>query len=236
MLRIGFVTLFPEMVLPAIRHSVLRRGEEAGLLAFEASNPRDFATDPHRTVDGKPCGGGPGMVLRPDLVQQAIDALRGSEAEVVLTDPTGERFTQAIAENLSRSEQVIFVCGHYEGIDDRIRQRSVTRTLSVGDFVLTGGELPALLMADAIARLVPGVLGDEESPATDSHAYGGLLGYPQFTLPREWEGLSVPEVLLSGDHGAIEKWRRAQALASTRSRRPDLFAKATLTKKDLDLL
>lgn len=236
MLRIGFVTLFPEMVLPAIRHSVLRRGEEAGLLTFEASNPRDFATDPHRTVDGKPCGGGPGMVLRPDLVQQAIDALRGSEAEVVLTDPTGERFTQAVAEDLSKREQVIFVCGHYEGIDDRVRQRSVTRTLSVGDFVLTGGELPALLMADAIARLVPGVLGDQESQATDSHAYGGLLGYPQFTLPREWEGLSVPEVLLSGDHGAIERWRRAQALAATRARRPDLFAKATLTKKDLDLL
>lgn len=236
MLRIGFVTLFPEMVLSAIRHGVLRRGEAAGCLSFESSNPRDFATDPHRTVDGKPCGGGPGMVLRPDLVQQAIDAIRGEDAEVVLTDPTGERFTQSVAQELCQSTQVIFVCGHYEGIDDRIRQKSVTRCLSIGDFVLTGGELAALVIADATCRLVKGVLGDEASHTTDSHSFEGLLGYPQYTLPREWQGLEVPEVLLSGDHGAIERWRRAQALAVTRARRPDLFAQAKLHKKDLDLL
>lgn len=235
-MRIEFVTLFPEIVLLATDFSILRRAKERALVEFAAANPRDYATDPHRSVDGPPCGGGPGMVLRADLVGPAIDCLGPTEAtEIVLTDPAGERFEQRHAWDLSRREHVIFVCGHYEGIDDRIRQSRATRVFSIGDFVLTGGELPALLMADAIVRLLPGALGTPASLDADSHA-DGLLGPPQFTLPREWNGLTVPEVLLGGDHGAIEAWRRRESLRATRERRPDLFCRAKLSKRDLDLL
>lgn len=235
-MRIDFVTLFPEMVLPALRHSILARAEQAGLVTFAATNPRDFATDAHRTVDGRPCGGGPGMVLRADIVGRALESLAlRPEDRVVLTDPNGVRFEQAHARVLARAPRLVLLCGHYEGIDDRIRQRFATDVFSLGDFVLTGGELPAMTIADAVVRLIPGVLGDPASLEADSHAEG-LLSFPQFTLPREWEGLSVPEVLLSGDHGEIARWRRREALRATRLQRPDLFSKAPLTKADVDLL
>lgn len=235
-MRIDFVTLFPEMVLPALRHSILKRAEQAGIVSFTATNPRDFATDAHRTVDGRPCGGGPGMVMRPDVVGRAMDSLGIQKGDrVILTDPNGDRFEQRHARNLASVERLVILCGHYEGIDDRIRQRFASDVFSLGDFVLTGGELPALVITDAVVRLLPGVLGDPASLEADSHSEG-LLSYPQFTLPREWEGLEVPEVLLSGDHGAIARWRRRQALISTRRQRPDLFCRARLSKSDIDLL
>ncbi|MBX3119511.1 MAG: tRNA (guanosine(37)-N1)-methyltransferase TrmD [Fimbriimonadaceae bacterium] len=236
MLRIDFVTLFPEMVLDAVGHSILRRAVDAGKVGFGAANPRDFTEDKHRTVDDKPFGGGPGMLMMPEPVSRAIESLQpGPSAAIVMTDPTGETFQQKHAVELSQKEQVIFLCGHYEGIDDRIRQKYATHVFSIGDFVLTGGELPALVMADAITRLLPGVLGDSDSLTIDSHS-DGLLSAPQYTKPAEWNGMAVPDVLRSGDHAAIERFKREQALKLTRDRRPDLFCRARLDKKDVDML
>lgn len=236
MLRLDFVTLFPEMVEGALDHSILKRGRESGRLFFRTSNPRDFTSDNHRTVDDRPFGGGAGMLLKAEPVAAAIDSLGLVEgAAVVMPDPTGRLFRQSDAQTLAERPQVVFVCGHYEGIDDRVRQTYATHVFSLGDFVLTNGELPALVMADAIARLVPGVLGSAESLEQDSFG-DGLLSAPQFTQPRNWRGLDVPEVLLSGDHARIAAWRRARALRTTRKSRPDLFARAPLTAKDLALL
>ena len=182
------------------------------------------------------------MLMKAEPVAQAIEALcrqspgcRSDGQAVVLTDPTGRLFTQSDAQVLSNLDHVVFVCGHYEGIDDRIRQRYATHVFSIGDFVLTNGELPALLMADAVVRLIPGVLGSEESLMIDSHS-DGLLSAPQFTRPEEWRGLSVPTVLLSGNHKEVERWKRREALRITRTQRPDLFAKAMLTEEDLKLM
>jgi len=241
MLEVGFVTLFPEMVLQALGHSILRRAEQAGLVSFSTSDPRDFATDKHRTVDSRPFGGDSGMLLMAEPVAQAIERLLPSakspkpDTAVVFPDPTGHLFTQSHASELSRCERVVFVCGHYEGIDDRVRQTFATHVLSLGDFVLTNGEMPALIMADAAVRLLPGVLGSPESLDQDSHS-DGLLSAPQFTRPETWRGLAVPEVLRSGDHKKVAEWKRRQALLLTRINRPDLFAKAPLSKKDLELL
>lgn len=235
-MRIDFVTLFPEMVLAACRHSILGRAESGGLVHFGAANPRDFAVDKHRTVDDTPYGGGPGMLMKPDVASAAIRSLEpGEDAAIVLTDPTGKLFNQAAASELSRRPAVVFVCGHYEGIDDRVRQRWGTHVFSIGDFVVTGGELPALVMADAVVRLLPGVLGSAESLAIDSHA-GGLLSAPQFTRPETFEGLAVPEELRSGDHRAADNWKRKIALETTRLNRPDLFCRAKLEKGDADML
>ena len=236
MLEVAFVTLFPEMVLDACRHSILGRAQETKLVQFEAANPRDFATDKHKTVDDTPYGGGPGMLLRPDVVAAAIRSLKPKEGDVVVfCEPSGKPFTQADACQLSKETRIIFVCGHYEGIDDRVRQLFATHVYSIGDYVLTGGELPALVMADAVVRLVPGVLGSPESLEIDSHARG-LLSAPQFTRPKDFEGLPVPEVLTKGDHKAAAKWKREHALGATRANRPDLFARAKLEKDDPDML
>lgn len=236
MLKVDFVTLFPEMVLEATNHSILRRAREKGLVQFFASNPREFTHDNHRTVDDNPFGGGSGMVMKCEPVSAAIESTGIQEGTaIVFTDPTGALFTQNVAAELSQKPQVVFVCGHYEGIDDRVRQLYATHFLSIGDFVLTGGELPALVMADAVVRLLPGALGSAESLEQDSHSEG-LLSAPQFTRPEEFRGLVVPEVLRSGDHGKIAAWRRKQALLLTRQNRPDLFWKAELTEKDLKLL
>lgn len=235
MLRVQFVTLFPEMVLQAVGHSMLRRASDAGLVAFEAADPRSFTTDNHRTVDDRPFGGGPGMLMKAEPVAQAIESFGSEGAAIVFPDPTGARFDQATAVELEAAGRVMFVCGHYEGIDERVRERYATHTLSIGDFVLTGGELPALLMADAIVRIVPNVLGSDQSLGIDSHA-DGLLSAPQFTRPEIWREMAVPEVLLSGDHGAIARWKRKAALETTRQRRPDLFCRAPLEKNDADLL
>ncbi len=227
------MTLFPEQVLGALAHSMTQRAQDGGFVQFGTASPRDFTIDKHRTVDDSPFGGGPGMVMKAEPVALAIESL-GSPA-VVFTDPTGTRFTQADALFLSSLKHVIFVCGHYEGIDDRVRERFATHTFSIGDYVLTNGELPALTMADAVVRLIPGVLGSEASLQIDSHA-GGLLSAPQYTRPEEWRGMKVPDVLTSGDHKAIARWRRQQGLKLTRSTRPDLFARADLTAEDLKLL
>ena len=236
MLRIDFVTLFPEMVLEAVDHSMLMRAKQAGAVEFGAVNPREFTHDKHRTVDDNPFGGGPGMLMKCEPVAAAIDSLFPDEnTAVVITDPTGVPFTQAVAQELASRPRIIFVCGHYEGIDDRIRRLYATHTVSIGDFVLTGGELPALVMADAVTRLLPGVLGSPESLEADSHAES-LLTAPQFTRPEDFRGESVPDVLRSGDHAAIERWRRAKSLRLTRANRPDLFWKAPLKAKDPSLL
>lgn len=233
MTRITFVSLFPAAVLSAVRHSMLARAEAAGIVAYEGVDIRDFATDAHRTVDDTPYGGGPGMVLKPDVVAAAMrsveDGLR------VVTDASGPLFTQRDAKELAQHDHIVFLCGHYEGIDDRVVEAFGMRRYSIGDYVVTGGELPAAVMADAIVRLLPGVLGSPESLEED--AFGdGLLSYPQFTRPAVWEGLAVPEVLTTGDHGAIDRWRRQQCLLSTRKSRPDLFARCPLSKTDLNLL
>ncbi|MFI5384680.1 MAG: tRNA (guanosine(37)-N1)-methyltransferase TrmD [Fimbriimonadales bacterium] len=233
-MRLDFVTLFPEMVLGTLGHSITSRAADGGFASYGASNPRDFTTDRHRTVDDNPFGGGPGMLMKAEPVAQAIESLGPADA-VVLTDPTGRLFTQGDARALSSLGHVVFVCGHYEGIDDRIRQRYATHVFSIGDFVLTNGELPALVMADAIVRLIPGVLGSEESLAIDSHS-DGLLSASQFTRPEDWRGLGVPPVLLSGNHAEIERWKRREALKLTREQRPDLFARACLSDEDLKLL
>lgn len=236
MLRVDFVSLFPDMILPALGHSILRRAQDSGLVSFRCANPRDFAEDGHRTVDHPPFGGGAGMILMAPLVGHALNSLEPVDgAAIVLTDPSGILFRQHHARELADRDQVVFLCGHYGGVDDRVRARWATHVFSIGDFVLTGGELPALVMADAVVRLIPGVLGDPESLESESHS-DGLLGYPQYTKPREFAGIAVPEVLLSGDHGEIARWRRRQALSITKRCRPDLLATAPLTKADVELL
>jgi tRNA (guanine37-N1)-methyltransferase len=235
-MRIDFVTLFPEMVLNAVDHSILKRASQADLVEFDAVNPRDFTTDKHRTVDDNPYGGGPGMLMKCEPLAAAIDSLDLEEdTAIVLTDPTGSLFTQAIARELSERQHVVFLCGHYEGIDDRIRELYATHTLSIGDYVLTGGELPSLVMADAIVRLLPGALGSPDSLEADSF-HDALLSAPQYTRPEEFRGLKVPEVLLSGHHEHIRKWRREQSLLLTKRRRPDLLSSANLDKLEENML
>lgn len=329
MLRVDFVTLFPEMVLPAIRHSMMKRAEESGLVAFGAVNPREFTHDKHRTVDDDPFGGGPGMVMKCEPVWAAVESVLGrlegwrgggevvgtegqrdegtegrrdgkteghrdegtegrrdrgteghrdegtegrrdgkaegkrgegtegtegfsdlilgnrnpqsairnpqSKAAIVLPDPTGRLFRQSDAQELAEMDHVVLLCGHYEGIDDRIRQLLATHVFSMGDYVLTGGELPALTIADAVVRLIPGVLGCSGSLGQDSFS-DGLLSAPQFTHPEVFLGVGVPEVLRSGDHVAAAAWKRLQSLRTTRQNRADLFWHATLEKKDADML
>ncbi|MBA3726163.1 MAG: tRNA (guanosine(37)-N1)-methyltransferase TrmD [Armatimonadetes bacterium] len=234
-MQVRFVTLFPDAVLAAVRHSILKRAEDAGIARFDAINPRDFATGNHKAVDDEPYGGGAGMLLKPDIVAAAIESAGPEGACVVFTDPTGELFSEKAAAYLAEQERIIFVCGHYEGVDERVTQKYATNRYSIGDYILTGGELPAAVMADAVVRRLPGVLGSAQS--LDQDAFGdGLLTYPQYTRPAEWEGLSVPEILLSGNHREIAAWRRKERLTLTRKTRPDLFARAPLSKDDLKLL
>ncbi len=236
MLRFDFITLFPQMVLASARHSMLLRAEQDGIVSFQATDPREFTTDNHRTVDDKPYGGGPGMLMKPEPVYKAFNSLNvENDAAVIFPDPTGPLYTQADAEQLAQQKHIVFICGHYEGIDERIAQKLATHRFSIGDYVLTGGELPALVIADSIVRLLPGVLGCSESLSIDSHN-DALLSSPQYTRPDEFLDLDVPEVLKSGNHGAVETWKRKQALLLTRRNRPDLFCKARLESRDLDLL
>lgn len=235
-MQIDFVTLFPALIEGALPHSIIGRAIESEILSYSVVNPRDFTLDAHRTVDDDPYGGGPGMVLMIEPLVSAIRSLDLSgDAAIVCPDPTGTLYTQSNATELARRSRIVLVCGHYEGIDGRLGEFFPVQMVSIGDFVVTGGELPALLIADSIVRLLPGVLGSPESLEIDSHA-GGLLGPPQFTRPAEFEGVRVPEVLLSGNHEAVARWRRQQALRLTRSLRPDLFARAPLSRSDLDLL
>jgi tRNA (guanine37-N1)-methyltransferase len=221
--RYDVLTLHPEMVRAPLLGSILGRAAADGRIGVGIHDIRDWSENKHRTVDDTPYGGGAGMVMKVDVVARAIEALRTPESRVLLTTPSGRPFQQADAVRLSALPHLIVVCGHYEGIDARI-ESIVDEEISLGDFVLTGGEIAAVAIVDAVARLVPGVLGNEASAADESFG-DGLLEYPQYTRPREWRGLEVPEVLLSGHHVRIDAWRRAQAEARTRARRPDLWAR-----------
>lgn len=223
---IDIITLFPEMFAGVFGESIIKRAVEKNILTIRFTQLRDFAFDKHRQVDDSPFGGGAGMVLKPEPVYRAVrDVLSKSDEnfsrKIIITDPSGEVFTQSKAKELAALDQIIFVCGHYEGFDARIYDLA-DELISIGDYVLTGGELPAMVIVDAVARMLPNVLGSAESAVTDSF-FDGMLGYPQYTRPREFEGKVVPEVLLSGNHAEIKKWREEQALNLTRLRRPDLI-------------
>ncbi|MEX5284123.1 tRNA (guanosine(37)-N1)-methyltransferase TrmD [Selenomonas sputigena] len=234
-MRIDIVTLFPAMFEGVFGASIIKRAQEKGLLDIRFTQLRDFAFDKHRQVDDSPFGGGSGMVLKPEPMFRAVRSILAGSAcarrRILLMCPSGRTFTQDMAKELAAEEQLIVLCGHYEGFDARIREHLVDETISVGDFVLTGGELPAMIVVDAVARMLPGVLGSEESAPTDSF-YEGLLGFPQYTRPREYEGMTTPEVLLSGDHAKIRAWRRKESLRLTRKNRPELLQRAGLTAED----
>ena len=229
-MRIDVLTLFPEMFAGSLGHSIVRRAIERGLLRVELTDIRAFATDRHRTVDDYPYGGGPGMVMKPDPIFAAAESVARPGSPIILLSPQGRRFTQQIATELASHEHLTLVCGHYEGVDERVRESLATDELSIGDYVLTGGELPAMVVIDAVARLLPGVLGSDDSTGEESHS-AGLLEYPHYTRPAEFRGHAVPEILLSGNHAEIARWRRRQSLLRTAERRPDL-----LTPEHLDEL
>lgn len=222
------MTLFPEMIEQAMNTSIMKRAMEKGILGLETVNIRDYTDNKHGRVDDYTYGGGAGMLMQAQPVYDAYQAVRerldGQPAKVIYVTPQGKPFCQQTAVELAAERHLIFLCGHYEGIDERVLEEIVTDYYSIGDYVLTGGELPALVMMDAVARLVPGVLNNEESAMTESF-YDGLLEYPQYTRPEEWMGRRVPEVLLSGHHAKIEKWRLEQSIERTKERRPDLYYK-----------
>lgn len=223
-MRFDVFTIFPEMFSAYLDESILKRARENGLLKVGLHNIRDYTTDKHHTTDDEPYGGGGGMVMKPEPIFAAVESVLGAPpaCPVILLTPQGRPFTQQVAAELAQSDHLGLLCGRYEGVDERVRQHLVTEEISLGDFVLTGGELPALAIIDAVIRLIPGVLGDPGAAQNDSHA-SGLLEYPHYTRPPQFRGWEVPEVLRSGNHAAIEKWRREQALQRTQERRPDLL-------------
>jgi tRNA (guanine37-N1)-methyltransferase len=230
-------TLLPEVFPPYLESSILQRARQRGLLKVRVHNIRDWAADKHHVTDDQPYGGGGGMVMKVEPVCAALESVLGPDTDcpVILLTPQGRVFTQRIASELAQQPRLALLCGRYEGVDERIRQHLVTDEISIGDYVLTGGELPALILIDALARLLPGVLGDPDGPFDDSHA-SGLLEYPHYTRPPEFRGWRVPDVLLSGDHARIAKWRREQSLRRTLERRPDLLEKAGLNEADRHIL
>jgi tRNA (guanine37-N1)-methyltransferase len=231
------LTIFPGMVAGPIEESIIGKAIERKLIEVRIVNIRDYATDSHRTTDDRPFGGGSGMVMKPGPLAAAIDSVRQADpsAKVILLSPQGRLFKQEVAFELSGQNHICLVCGRYEGVDERIRDHYVDDEISVGDFVLTGGELPALVILDAVARLVPGVLGSNESISEESFI-GGLLEYPHYTRPEIFENHRVPDILLSGNHGAIRRWRRQQSLIRTWQRRPDLLKENELSSEDRQLL
>ena len=227
MLRIDIFTLFPEMYPGVLGASILGRARSEGKVELNVVDLRAYTHDRRRTVDGRPYGGGAGMVMKPEPLFEAVEDVKGGEpARVILATPQGRRFRQPDAWRLSRESHIVLICGHYEGVDERVRQVLVDEELSVGDVVLTNGNLAALMITDAIVRLVPGVLGSDESALNESFDAEKLLDYPQYTRPENWRGMSVPEVLLSGNHEQITAWRRMQRRARTVARRPDLLIQA----------
>lgn len=239
-------TLLPEIFPPYLESSILNRARQKGLIDVRVHNIRDYTHDKHHTTDDTPYGGGGGMVMKPEPVFEAIETVLGlaaplsdpapvSNIPIILLTPQGRVFNQRIAEELSRHERIVLLCGRYEGIDERIREHLVTDEISIGDYVLTGGELPALMIIDAVSRLLPGVLGDPTGAEDDSHSMG-LLEYPHYTKPPEFRGWKVPDVLASGNHAKINKWRREQALTRTFNKRPDMLEKAELSKEDIKFL
>ncbi len=248
-MRINIFTIFPAMFDSPLQESILKRAQEGGRLSVAIHNIRDYATDRHHTTDDVPYGGGGGMVMKPEPIYAAVESVLGIRGEglgvdtpslapgpqplppIILLTPQGRLFTQAVARELAQRERLALICGRYEGVDERVRLGLATDEISIGDYVLTGGELPALVVVDAVARLLPGVLGDPDAAADDSHA-AGLLEYPHYTRPPEFRGRAVPEVLVSGDHAKVARWRREQALRRTWERRPDLLARAELSEAD----
>jgi tRNA (guanine37-N1)-methyltransferase len=231
------VTLLPEMIEQAFNHSIIYRAQIRDLVRIRIVNLRNYAQDRHHTTDDTPCGGGGGMILKVEPIAKALDDLKSEEPKpfVILTDPQGEIFTQAKARELAHMERIIIICGHYEGVDERVKTHLADQCLSIGDYVLTGGELPALVIADALIRLQSGVLGDEGAPGKDSFAEE-LLEYPHYTKPRLFREWEVPEILFSGHHARIQRWRRWHQLQKTRRLRPDLWRRFIPTAEDLKLL
>ncbi len=221
-MRIDILTLFPKMFEGVLGESIIKRAQNKGKVSIEVHNLRDWSKDKHKKVDDKPFGGGPGMVIKPQPLFDAIDDLKSPSSRVVLLTPQGKTLDQAVARKLSKFKHLILVCGHYEGIDERFRKKAVADEISLGDFILTGGEIPAIALIDCIVRLIPGVVGDKSSLEFESFT-SGLLEYPQYTRPAVYRGLKVPEILLSGDHKRIEQWRKTMALKRTRRKRPDMF-------------
>ena len=237
-LEVEILTLFPRMCAGYLAESILGKARESGLLAVSVVDVRDHAAGKHKVTDDAPYGGGAGMVMKPEPLTEAIEAARARlpGARVVLTSPRGVRLTERVARGLAEHGKVIIACGRYEGVDERVRT-VVDMEVSLGDFVLTGGELAALVIVDAAARFIPGVLGNESSAGAESFSgEGGVLEHPHYTRPPSYRGMQVPEVLLSGDHRRIERWRRRESLRATRERRPDLFARLALTEEDLRLI
>jgi len=236
-MQIHIFTLFPGMFQASLGDSIIGRAVARGLLDIHLHNFRDYTHDRHRTVDDYPYGGGPGMVLKPEPLFEAVESVLGTppSCPVVLLTPQGKLFCQAEAERLAAEPAIALLCGHYGGVDERVREHLATEELSIGDYVLTGGELAAMVVVDAVARLIPGVLGSAEAAAGDSHARG-LLQHPQYTRPPEFRGWRVPEVLLSGDHQAVARWRQDQAWLRTRQRRPDLLEQASLSEEERRLM
>jgi len=221
-MKIDVLTLFPAMFAGPLDESIIKRARQAGLLELQLWNLRDWAHDRHKTVDDRPFGGGPGMLLKPEPIFEAVEQLATEKTHVVLMSPSGRSFDQAIARDMTQHEHLLLVTGHYEGFDERIREHLADDELSIGDYVLTNGALPAMVVIDTVARLIPGVLGHDESAAEESFSTG-LLEYPHYTRPAEFRGMKVPDVLLSGNHAEIAKWRGEQAHLRTRERRPDLL-------------
>ncbi|MSQ32538.1 MAG: tRNA (guanosine(37)-N1)-methyltransferase TrmD [Dehalococcoidia bacterium] len=235
-MKVHILTLFPAMFEGPFSESMVKRAQEKGLLQISLVNIRDYAHDKHQLTDDYAYGGGAGMVMKPEPVFEAIESITGPSLKnagipIVLTTPQGQRLDQPLVRTLAANAEVIIICGHYEGMDDRIREGLATHEISIGDYVLTGGELPAMVLTDAMARLQQGVLGSEQSLLQDSFN-GGLLQYPQFTRPPEYKGMKVPDILVSGNHGQIDKWKRQQSLLRTARNRPNMLSKATLTKED----
>lgn len=233
-MKFDIITIFPAMVEAALQEGVVGRAKSRGVLDVAVHNLRTFTSDRHHVVDDVPFGGGPGMVLKPEPLVTAVEGIRearGVPGAVVLTSPAGRAFTQAEAKRLASLGHVVLICGRYEGVDERVRELLVTDELSIGDYVVSGGELPALVMVDAIARLVPGVVGDEQSVEADSFSRG-LLDYPHYTRPAEFRGQKVPDVLLSGHHGEIRRWRLRQSLERTLDRRPELVVEQLLDEEE----
>lgn len=236
-MRIDILTLFPNLFEAPFNFGIFKRAVENGLIELHLHDIRDFTHDKHRTADDYPYGGGAGMVLKPEPVFEAVESITSDIIDeslkpgIILLTPQGRSLTQAVAKELSEHNHLIFICGHYEGVDERVRDHLATDEISIGDYVLTGGEIPAMVVVDAVVRLIPGVLGSEESSLEDSYV-SGLLEYPQYTRPADYRGWKVPEVLLSGNHSEIARWRREQIIKRTMERRPELLNKANLGLED----
>jgi tRNA (guanine37-N1)-methyltransferase len=230
-------SIFPEVFSSYLNTSILKRAQESGALEVYTHDIRDWAADIHHTTDDTPYGGGGGMVMKPEPVFAAVESVLGAppDCPVILLSPQGRLFNQEFAFELAKYDHLALICGHYESVDERIRQHLITDSISIGDYVLTGGELPALVVVDAVTRLLPGVLGDPQAPIKDSHA-SGLLEHPHYTRPPEYRGWEVPDVLLSGNHAEIDRWRRRESLRRTLKHRPDLLSQADLGSEDLEFL